>query len=390
MVPQAGEGQLDQCTLRWPAPCRACAGGNLLMGSVAAVAASGIESARDAGLRYVTDSTAGLSRRRRGRGFVYVDQRGRQVRDARTLDRIRALAIPPAWRDVWISPDPRGHVQATGRDARSRKQYRYHPRWTASRDETKYGRMELFGRSLPALRRRVARDLKQPTLSRPRVLATVVTLLERTLIRVGNDEYARANRSFGLTTLEDRHVRVRGTRLRFKFRAKSGVQQVVEVNDARLARSVKHCQDLPGQILFQYLDASGTRQSVGSIDVNAYLRDATGEDFTAKDFRTWAGTVLAACALGKLEAAASDTARKRQVTEVVTAVASRLGNTPAVCRRCYIHPGVVDAYLTGKVVDRGSARLRESRMSAEEASVLAFLRRLSRGASGTTRTPRRA
>ena len=215
-------------------------------------------------------------------------------------------------------------------------------------------------------------------MTRERVLATVVTLLEKTLIRVGNDEYARANRSFGLTTLEDRHVRVRGVRVHFKFRAKSGVLQVVELEDAALARSVKRCQELPGQVLFQYLDSSGARQSVGSADVNAYVRAATGQDFTAKDFRTWAGTVLAACALGRLEPARSETARKRQVAEVVAGVAARLGNTPAVCRRCYIHPGVVDAYLNGKVVDRSLARIRESRMSAEEAAVLAFLRRLSR------------
>jgi DNA topoisomerase I len=357
------------------------------MASPAAVVPTGVESARDAGLRYVTVAAPGLTRQRRGRGFIYRDQRGRLVRDARTLGRIRALAIPPAWRDVWISPDPRGHLQATGRDARRRKQYRYHKTWTASRDETKYGRMETFGRALPALRRQVARDLRQPALTRERVLATVVTLLEKTLIRVGNDEYARANRSFGLTTLEDRHVRVRGARVHFKFRAKSGVLQVVELEDAALARSVKRCQELPGQVLFQYLDSSGARQSVGSADVNAYVRAATGQDFTAKDFRTWAGTVLAACALGRLEPARSETARKRQVAQVVVVVGARLGNTPAVCRRCYIHPGVVDAYLTGKVVDRGSARIRESRMSAEEASVLAFLRRLSRSSSSI---PRRA
>ena len=362
------------------------------MASPAAVTLDGVESARDAGLRYVTDSTPGLSRHRRGRGFVYRNPRQRLVGDARTLARIRALAIPPAWRDVWICADGRGHVQATGRDARHRKQYRYHTLWTAVRDETKYGRMETFGRALPALRRQVARDLRQPALSRERVLATVVTLLERTLIRVGNDEYARSNRSFGLTTLLDRHVRVRGARVSFRFRAKSGVQQVVELEDAALARSVKRCQDLPGQVLFQYLDADGARQSVGSADVNAYVRSSTGQDFTAKDFRTWAGTVLAACALGRLEGAASVAARKRHVVAVVASVASRLGNTPAVCRRCYIHPGVIDAYMEGKVVDSGR-RLRESRMSADEASVLAFLRRLLRSSSsGTTgaSAPRRA
>lgn len=353
-----------------------------MMASPAVVGLDGAESARDAGLRYVSDSTPGLSRHRRGRGFVYRNHRQRMVVDARTLARIRALVIPPAWEDVWICADARGHLQATGRDARRRKQYRYHAMWTALRDETKYGRMEAFGRALPALRRQVARDLRQPALSRERVLATVVTLLERTLIRVGNDEYARANRSFGLTTLQDRHVRVRGARVSFNFRAKSGVRQVVELEDAALARSVKRCQDLPGQVLFQYLDSTGARQSVGSSDVNAYVRASTGQDFTAKDFRTWAGTVLAACALGRLERAATVAARKRQVAAVVASVASRLSNTPAVCRRCYIHPGVVAAYMEGKVVDCAARRLRESRMSADEASVLAFLRRLSRTASG--------
>ncbi len=354
------------------------------MPSPSAAEADGAAHARDAGLRYVSDVTAGLSRRRSGRGFTYRTALGRRVTDARILERIRHLAIPPAWRHVWIAVDPRGHLQATGRDARGRKQYRYHPDWTEARHQTKYGRMLAFGRALPALRRRIALDSRQPALSRPRVLATVVTLLERTLIRVGNEEYARANRSFGLTTLETRHVRVRGARVRFAFRAKSGVAQVVEIEDARLARSVRRCQELPGQLLFQYLDADGTRQSVGSADVNAYVRAATGQDFTAKDFRTWAGTVLTASALSRRPPAASVTRRKRQVAEVVTEVATRLGNTPAVCRRCYIHPAVVDAYLDGTVVDRTAARLRESRLTVDEASTLAFLRRLPR--SGARKT----
>ena len=362
------------------------------MASPAVVDLDGAESARDAGLRYVSDTLPGLSRQRRGRGFVYRNAHGRPVKDAAVLARIRALAIPPAWSDVWICADGRGHLQSTGRDARGRKQYRYHPKWTAMRGETKYGRMEAFGKALPALRRQVARDLRQAPLTRERVLATVVTLLERTLIRVGNDEYARANRSFGLTTLQDRHVRVRGRRVVFKFRAKSGVQQVVEFTDAVLARSVRHCQDLPGQILFQYLDAQGRRQSVGSADVNSYVREATGQGFTAKDFRTWAGTVAAAGALGKVDPEASVTGRKRQVARVVAEVAARLGNTPAVCRRSYVHPGVVDAFVEHTVAC-GAARLREARMSADEASVLAFLRRLSRNSSsGTARgsTTRRA
>ena len=356
----------------------------VLMPSPAALAPEGAGFAREAGLRYVTDTTPGLTRQRRGRGFVYRTPHGRLVRDAKTLDRIRRLAIPPAWRDVWIAIDPRGHLQATGRDARHRKQYRYHATWTAVRNETKFGRLVAFGRALPALRRQIARDGRQPPLSRQRVLATVVALLERTLIRVGNDEYVRANGSFGLTTLETRHVRVRGARVRFSFRAKSGVAHVVEIEDKGLARSVRRCQELRGQLLFEYLDDTGTRQSVDSADVNAYVREATGQDFTAKDFRTWAGTVLAASALARATPASSATRRKRQVIEVVAGVAARLGNTPAVCRRCYIHPGVVEAFMEGVAMEHGSARLRESRLSAEEASALALLRRLSRGAAART------
>jgi DNA topoisomerase I len=340
--------------------------------AAAATIVGGKQSARGAGLRYVSDEAPGITRRRAGTGFLYLSPRGRVIRDARTLGRIRSLVIPPAWTGVWICPDP------TGRDARRRKQYRYHPRWTAVRDATKYARLEVFGRALPALRRRVARDLRQPPLSRERVLATVVSLLEKTLIRVGNDEYARANGSFGLTTLKNRHVRVRGARVRFTFRAKSGVLQTVELEDASLATSVKRCQDLPGQELFQYLDGDGAPQSVGSADVNAYLRAATGEDFTAKDFRTWAGTVMAAHSLGSQPIDAAATARKRQVTAVIAEVADRLGNTPAVCRRCYVHPGVVGAYLNGVSVDCTSRHLREARLTTEEAAVLRFLRRLSR------------
>ena len=346
--------------------------------AAAATIVGGKRSARGAGLRYVSDETPGISRRRAGTGFTYLTPRGHVIRDARTLGRIRSLVIPPAWTDVWICPDPLGHIQAIGRDARRRKQYRYHPRWTAVRDATKYARLEAFGRALSALRRQVARDLRQPPLSRERVLATVVSLLEKTLIRVGNDEYARANGSFGLTTLKNRHVQVRGARVRFKFRAKSGVLQTIELEDASLAKSVKRCQDLPGQELFQYVDSEGARQSVGSTDVNAYLRGVTGEDFTAKDFRTWAGTVMAAHALGSQAIEAAVTARKRQVTAVIAEVADRLGNTPAVCRRCYVHPGVLAAYLDGVSVDCTSRHLREARLATEEAAVLRFLRRLSR------------
>ncbi len=349
--------------------------------AVAVLAGDAVGSAKYAGLRYVTDEGPGIARQRAGRGVRYVDARGRLVKDPRILARIRALAVPPAWRDVWICPDPNGHLQATGRDARGRKQYRYHPRWTAVRHEVKYGRMLAFARALPVIRRQVARDLKQPPLSRARVLATVVSLLEKTLIRVGNDEYARANRSYGLTTLEDRHVRVRGSRVRFTFRAKSGIYQTIELEDATLARSVKRCQDLPGQVLFQYLDADGVRQTVGSADVNAYLREISGEDFTAKDFRTWAGTVLAAAALRDCAQQHSQTARRKQVVAAIGTVAARLGNTPAVCRQCYVHPAVLEAYLDGVTIEANGRRLREARLSADEAAALALLTRHAKAAA---------
>jgi DNA topoisomerase-1 len=336
-------------------------------------------SARLAGLRYVSDDTPGISRRRNGRGFTFHRADGSRVRDPATLKRIAALVIPPAWQRVWISPDPHGHLQATGRDARGRKQYRYHPDWTSARDDVKYGRMIAFGRALPAIRRRTEADLRKPALSRERVLATVVRLLEKTLIRVGNEEYARTNGSFGLTTLQDRHVAVRGARVQFRFRAKSGVQQAIDLEDAVLARSVKKCQDLPGQTLFQYVDADGGRQRVDSGDVNEYLRSVAGQEFTAKDFRTWAGTVLAATALHELGRVSSSAARKRHIVQAVERVAKRLGNTKAVCRRCYVHPAVFDSYLDGVTIDVVASRARRmmsngsGRLSRIEAAVLALL-----------------
>lgn len=299
------------------------------------------------------------------------------MRDPRTLARIRSLVIPPAWTNVWICPSPHGHIQVTGRDARGRKQYRYHPRWTAVRDEAKYDRLEAFGRALPALRRRIGRDLLAPALSRRRVLATVLRLLETTCIRIGNEEYARTNGSYGLTTLRDRHVVIRGARLRFRFRAKSGTLQAIDLHDARLARLVKGCQDLPGQTLFQYIDASGRQMKLGSSDVNAYVREITGQEFTAKDFRTWAGTVHAACALRGTAAAESATARKRQVVAAIDAVAERLGNTRAVCRRCYIHPAVIDAFLERHTMGTALAtRPSINGLSADETAALRFLARL--------------
>jgi DNA topoisomerase-1 len=310
-----------------------------------------VESAKAAGLSYVTDGRPGLRRRRIGRGFVYVDADGRRLRDRAMLARIRALAIPPAWREVWICATPHGHIQAVGRDARGRKQYRYHARWREVRDETKYERMLAFARILPRIRARVRADLTRPGLPRDKVLATVVRLLETTLIRVGNEEYARTNRSFGLTTLRTRHVAVRGAMLRFHFRGKGGKEHAVDVRDPRLARIVRQCQDLPGQELFQYVDDGGQRQTIDSADVNAYLREIAGEEFTAKDFRTWAGTVLAALALAEVASFSTRREARRNITRAVESVASRLGNTPAISRRCYVHPAVIEAYMDGVTLD---------------------------------------
>src|SRR4051812_13153147 len=287
-------------------------------------------------LRRSSPDRPGWTRRRRGKGWSYLDPTGAPVTDPEALERIKGLVIPPAWTDVWICPDPRGHLQATGRDARGRKQYRYHPRWREVRDGDKYGRLPEFGRALPAIRRRINRDLARPGLPREKVLAAVVKLLETTFIRVGNDEYARQNQSFGLTTMRDGHVRVSGSKVRFLFRGKSGVTHELELDDRRLARIVKQCRDLPGQELFQYLDAQGKVVDVGSEDVNAYLKEITGTGFTSKDFRTWAGTVLAATLLRDYEAVDSESRAKKNVVSAIEQVAKRLGNTRAVCRRCYV------------------------------------------------------
>jgi DNA topoisomerase-1 len=306
------------------------------------------ESARVAELRYVSDvRMPGLKRLGRGKRFRYVDAHGRTVANDRELHRIKSLGIPPAWTDVWICPDPRGHLQATGRDARGRKQYRYHPRWREVRDEVKFGRLASFAAALPRIRVRTAADLRKPGLPREKVLAAVVRLLEKTLIRVGNDEYAKANGSVGLTTMQDRHARINGAKVRFEFRGKSGVRHAIDLHDRRLARIVKACRDLPGQELFQYLDANGQRQAVGSADVNAYLRETCGESFTSKDFRTWAGTVLAAHELAAAERPQSAAHAKRNIVRAVACVAAQLGNTKAVCRKSYIHPAIFDAHLTG-------------------------------------------
>lgn len=335
-------------------------------------------AARHARLRYVLDDRPGIRRMRRGKGFSYVSPRGRAIRDPAELHRLRKLAIPPAWQDVWISPDPQGHLLATGRDARGRKQHRYHPRWREARDETKYHRMVAFGLALPRIRRRIDRDLARPGLPREKVLALVLRLLEATLIRVGNEEYARKNRSFGLTTLRDRHAKIRGSALSFEFRGKHGIKRSIDLQDRRLVRMVKQCRDLPGQELFQYVDENGTRHAIGSSEVNDYLREISGDDFTAKDFRTWAGTVLAARALQGFAPCANQRQAKRNVLRAIEAVAHTLGNTPSVCRKCYIHPAVIAAYSDGQPLTtaraRASTSMRRARnLSAEERAVLAFL-----------------
>jgi DNA topoisomerase-1 len=339
-----------------------------------------VGAAEAAQLRYVSDDAPGIRRLRAIRGFRYVGPDGTPVRDLETRRRIRALAIPPAWTDAWICPTPRGHIQAVGRDAKGRKQYRYHARWREVRDATKYTRMVLFGERLPRIRQRARQDLTRPGLPREKVLATVVGLLETTLIRVGNAEYARSNRSFGLTTLRSQHVRVEGSTLRFEFRGKGGKRHVVDVAERRLARIVKQCQELPGHELFQYVDETGQRQTIGSTEVNAYLREISGEDFTAKDFRTWAGTVLAAIALQEFQSFDSEAQAKRHVVQAIETVAKRLGNTPAICRKCYVHPAVIEAYLDGTMApvlkERAEEELRDSLtdLQPEEATLLAFLR----------------
>jgi DNA topoisomerase-1 len=323
------------------------------------------------GLVYVNDHEPGLRRVSSGSGFSYRDADGRPVKDPETLERIRKLVIPPAWTQVWICPDPRGHIQATGRDQRGRKQYRYHDAWREARDENKYDRLIAFGRALPRLRKRVQADLARRGLPREKVLAAVVRLLESTLILVGNAEYAKLNGSFGLTTLRDRHAKISATGVVFEFRGKSGKVHRTGLRDRRLARIVKSCQDLPGQRLFQYLDENGERSAVGSADVNAYLREAMGEDFSAKDFRTWAGTLSAVRALLTVPPPASETEAKRQQAICVKAIAGLLGNTPAVCRKAYIHPGVLEAHA------RGGLKLSASRSDrAFELAVLRFLEAL--------------
>jgi len=334
-------------------------------------------------LRYVSDLEPGITRRRHGRGFSYRHATGRAVHHEPTLARIKAVAVPPGWTDVWICPDDDGHIQATGRDERGRKQYRYHPRWQELRNQDKFDQLVEMGAALPAIRARMADDLRQRGIPRDKVLATVVRLLESTLVRVGNEEYARTNQSYGLTTMRDRHARITRGRVRFVFKGKSGQEHEVEVDDPLLARIVKQCQDIPGQQLFQYLDQDGARQVVQSKDVNLYLRDASGVDVTAKVFRTWMGTLLAASMLATLPPPKSERLAKKRVTSVISVVAGELANTPAVCRSGYVHPGVVDAYLDGSLPARwaaGPAR-QAKRMLAQERKLLHFLRAERRSAA---------
>lgn len=335
-------------------------------------------------LIHVSDTMPGIRRCRRGHGFAYRTSSGEWLRDPQEIQRIRRLAIPPAYRDVWICPVPEGHLQATGRDARGRKQYRYHPEWRSSREADKFSRLMAFGQALPSIRKRVARDLRPGApMGRELVLATVVRLLDATLVRVGNDEYARGNGSFGLTTLRNPHATVRGTRLTLSFRGKSGVAHEVTVDDARLARIVKRCQELPGQELFQYPDADGTLRRIGSADVNDYLHEAAGERFTAKDFRTWHGSVLALALTREACRAREDDGRRFEPGAVLDEVARRLRNTPAVCRKSYVHPALltlwqelsVDRSAAARALDEQERPTPRRGLQADEQRLLRFLRK---------------
>jgi DNA topoisomerase-1 len=338
------------------------------------------QAARQNGLRYVSDSAAGY--RRLGdpeKGFRYNDPDGKPVKDAAVLARIKSLVIPPAWRDVWICRWPNGHIQVTGRDARNRKQYRYHPRWRSVRDEAKYDRMISFGKCLPSLRKEVDRALSLPGLPREKILAAIVHLLEATMMRIGNDEYARTNKSFGLTTLRNRHVRIDGSEVEFHFRGKSGVMHAIKLQDPRMARIIRRTRDLPGQDLFQYVDDDGVQHAIGSADVNEYLRELTGDDYTAKDFRTWAGTMLAAMALNEFQKFDSAAQAKKNIVQAIEEVAKKLGNTPTICRKCYVHPAIIESYLDGTMLTTLQKKVKQKliedihALTPEEAAVLALL-----------------
>ena len=337
-------------------------------GNGANLVAEAMNAAQEAGLNYVSDDQPGYARKGNGEGFDYFDVEGKPIRDEERLLRLKRLAIPPAWTEIWICSAPNGHIQATGRDARRRKQYLYHQRWREVRDENKYDRMINFGKALPKIRRRVARDLKLPGLPQNKVLATVVQLLERTFIRIGNEEYARENKSFGLTTMKDRHVEVKGAKLRFRFRGKSRREHEVDVADRHIAKIVSKLQDLPGQDLFQYVDDDGQVRNISSQDVNEYLREITGEDFSAKDFRTLAGTVLTAIALNAQEKFETKKQAKANIRTAIVAAAQILGNTPAICRKCYVHPAVFENYLDQGSID-GLKQMTEDVLETENADL---------------------
>ena len=334
---------------------------------IAEVAPDPVESAKAAGLRYVSDRQPGIKRFKSGTGFRYIDADGKVVRDKETLARIKTLVIPPAWTGVWICANPKGHLQATGRDARGRKQSRYHPRWREVRDETKYERMTHFAEALPKIRERIAHDLALPGLPREKVLATLVRLMETTLIRVGNEEYAKQNHSYGLTTMRNKHVEVNGSKITFSFLGKSRVHHTINLEDRRLAKIIRRCSDLPGYELFQYLNPDGTTHSVDSNDVNEYLHEITGQHFTAKDFRTWAGSVLTADMLREFGPFESVAQAKKNVVEAIKAVSAKLGNTPSVCRKCYVHPAVLDAYMGGISAKEAKEKLEEEIAEHEHA-----------------------
>lgn len=343
------------------------------------VALDEVKSAQEAGLRYVIPKGKGIQRKRAGSGFVYLDEDDNPVEDEETLKRIHSLVIPPAWTSVWISPKPNTHIQAVGRDARGRKQYRYHPKYRQIRDLIKYDRMRVFGRVLPRIRRTVERDLAKPGLPKRKLLAAVVRLLEMTYIRIGNEEYAEENGSFGLTTLQNRHVQILGDTLKFKFRGKSAQHHEITVKDPRLARIVRRCKDLPGSSLFGYLDAEGKPAAIESGDVNDYLREISGGDFTAKDFRTWGGTCLAAsCLLARVAEKADSPATKSILVEVIKEVAGKLGNKPATCKKYYIHPAILDSFTAGTLHDL-AAKFRDTNSNyAYERIVLSLLTPLKR------------
>lgn len=344
------------------------------------------QSAEEAGLRYVSDSSAGYSRHRAGKGFFYRDSRGNKLTDKRTLNRIKNLAIPPAWNEVWISVKSNAHLQATGRDAKGRKQYRYHPDWAEERDRSKYEHVLEFGEALPGIRERVEKDMSKRGLPREKVIASVVKLLETTLVRIGNDEYARENKSFGLTTMRDRHVDISGSTITFSYVGKSGVDHEIALKDRQLATIVRKCRDIPGQQLFQYVDENGNRLSVNSSDVNDYLKDITGKNFTAKDFRTWAGTTLAAQALAEFGVDPNETTVQSNIVTAIERVAKQLGNTPAVCRKCYVHPAIVHAYMEGETIATIGQRARAHKeldpTLLEQAVMELIVRRLEQDESG--------